>query len=93
MTKQSIKISKLIQNLNAIKSECGDLQVYLSSDSEGNSYGTIEYGKSFGTNKGSKVLVLYPFIEQLEYEDIDPDAPDFSNMSLEELEKWELKTA
>ena len=65
---KTITISKLIEKLQMIKKEFGDLKVYLSSDTEGNSYGTIECDRSFGAD--DDFLVIYPFQEYIDYEEI-----------------------
>jgi hypothetical protein len=42
-----MKLGKLIKELQALKKEVGDVQVVLSSDSEGNSWGTLHEKHSF----------------------------------------------
>ena len=37
-----MKISEMIKELNAVKEQFGDIEVVMSSDSEGNSYSTID---------------------------------------------------
>jgi len=57
---KTMKISKLIKALQDIKRVEGDLPIVLSSDVEGNSYGSISedlYGLEGG------VIALYPFVE------------------------------
>lgn len=64
----SIKITQMIKILKKIKETEGDLDIYLSSDPEGNSYGTVDKS-SFG-KIGDKGLAIYPFEENLDYNDI-----------------------
>lgn len=77
---KSAKISDLIKHLQRIQNTIGDVPVYLSSDSEGNSYGTIEIKDSsatlgmeydsFGWNNKHTALIISPYQEGLEYEDV-----------------------
>lgn len=66
-------ISDLIKQLQAVKQDCGDVPVVLSSDSEGNSYGTTDTQSSLTyavDNKGNVVgIVLYPFADGYENAD------------------------
>lgn len=62
-----MKISKLIRELKRIERKAGDVEVYLSQDSEGNGFGTIvERSLSLDEN----VLIVYPWEEYLSYEQI-----------------------
>jgi hypothetical protein len=64
----TIKISKLVKVLNAFKKEYGDLGVMVSSDTEGNSWGTIEpNGKMvFEVLEPHGFMVLYPHEEHID---------------------------
>lgn len=71
------KISDLIKMLKDLKDEFGDLPVYLSSDSEGNSFGTIHGYSSIGSIRkgilgdGEVVAIgIYPWEEGFDYLDI-----------------------
>ena len=59
-----MKISKLIKALREIKKENGNLEVYLSSDSEGNSFSTTDYEHGFYWDK--EKVVIYPFKENID---------------------------
>jgi len=59
-----MKISKMIKGLKEVKKEVGDVEVYLSSDSEGNSFSTTDAEQSFSWDK--KKLIIYPFSENVE---------------------------
>lgn len=62
--KAGIKISALIVALGDIKKKHGDLEVWLSSDEEGNSFSPFVYvDGSIGIEKGK--LTLYPFCSYL----------------------------
>lgn len=64
----SITVQELIDKL---KQYPENAKVYMSSDSEGNGYGTIgENSIEFGELDQS--LVLYPVRERLDYDDIFP---------------------
>lgn len=56
---KTLKISELIKALEFIIKESGDLPIFMSSDEEGNSYGTITK-ESFSWNK--KAIIIYPYI-------------------------------
>lgn len=69
-----MKISELIETLKHIEEEVGNVPVVLSSDSEGNSWGTLQAPNSFRLVRssylvrnleGDKVLGLgiYPFAD------------------------------
>ena len=62
-------LSELIKELKLAKKELGDINVILSSDSEGNSFGSIET-HSFGHYQDEGVLVIYPSDEQQNIEDL-----------------------
>lgn len=71
------KISDLIKMLKDLKDDLGDLPVYLSKDSEGNSFGTLHGYSSIGSMRkglmgdGEVVAIgIYPWEEGLEYMDI-----------------------
>ena len=59
---KTLKLSELITALWSIKQQTGDLPVYMSSDEEGNSFGTISK-KSF--SEEGNCIVIWPF-EELE---------------------------
>lgn len=63
-----MKISELIETLKHIEEEIGNVPVVLSSDSEGNSWGTLQAPHSFclvRKSASNKVLGLgiYPFAD------------------------------
>lgn len=71
------KISDLIKMLKYLKDEFGDLPVYLSTDSEGNSFGTLHGFSSIGSmRKGLQgdgeivAIAIYPWEEGLDYYEI-----------------------
>lgn len=57
-TTKSVKISDLINHLQDLKKEMGNLEVITASDSEGNNFGTINPQTSYGEADG--MLVIYP---------------------------------
>lgn len=62
----TIKLEALIEKLQLLAAQHGgDTPVYMASDEEGNSFGTIEVGSSFEYEYGK--LLIFP------YEDNDPD--------------------
>lgn len=58
-----MKISALKKLLNQVEKEVGDVEVYLSRDSEGNGYSTTEVSSNYWDKKK---LVLFPFEENIE---------------------------
>lgn len=65
---KTLKLSELIKLLEMVKRDFGDLPVVLSSDSEGNSLGTIIGSQDVGCL--DDVIILYPNKEGLEMEDL-----------------------
>lgn len=63
---KTLKLSELIQLLEMVKRDFGDLPVVLSSDSEGNSLGTIIGKQDVGCL--DDVIILYPHEEGVEME-------------------------
>jgi len=65
---KTLNIAELIQALQSIKSQVGNVPIFLSSDSEGNSYATITKDSfAFGQDD---IAVIYPNHDHLEYEEI-----------------------
>jgi hypothetical protein len=58
-----MKISELQSLLAQVKRENGDVEVYLSSDSEGNGYSTTNVEHNYWDKDK---LVLYPWEENIE---------------------------
>lgn len=65
---KTIKIADLIKMLEMVKKDFGNLPVVLSSDSEGNGFGTIIGTQDVGCL--DDVLILYPHEEGFEMEDL-----------------------
>lgn len=66
-----MKISELIKALQEAQKECGDVPVILSSDSEGNDFGTLDKYTSvcpvLDKTETNKIGVcLFPFIDHCE---------------------------
>jgi hypothetical protein len=58
-----LKLSEVIKKLNSIQKELGDVPVMMSSDSEGNNFGSIDQ-ESFATfDEDSKYVIIYPYHE------------------------------
>lgn len=62
------KISELIKWLEDMKSALGDVNVYVASDSECNSYGTVDVTGIFGYGKN---VIICPYKDGLLDEDLD----------------------
>lgn len=68
----AMKLKELVavlKNLN-IRKEFQDYEVYLSSDSEGNSYSTTDINMTVEVNMDGKCIILFPYEEGLDYEDL-----------------------
>lgn len=70
-------ISDLIRMLEDLKDDFGDLPVFVSSDSEGNSFGTLHGYSSIGSirkgvNGDGEIVAIgiYPWEEGLDYTDM-----------------------
>lgn len=48
-----------------------DTKVFLSSDSEGNSFSTLNERMSFEMTQNKKSIIIIPFQEGLEYDDLN----------------------
>lgn len=66
----TLTVEELISELDRLQP---DAKVYISRDSEGNSYGTINEEYSLRYDELDNVVVIYPFVEYLEDEDIEPE--------------------
>ena len=67
MEYKTMKISELVKVLNRLKGTFGDLPVYMSSDSEGNSFGTLHYDDNAVSSIGvddDRFVMLYPWEER-----------------------------
>lgn len=60
-TTKSLTVSQLIKELEDLKKVYGDREVILSSDPEGNNFGTIE--KDFSLTVDDELIILYPAVE------------------------------
>ena len=58
-----MKVKDLIKELQLFTKKEQELEIYLSSDEEGNSYSTIENGS---INHTSKAVILYPWSENVD---------------------------
>ena len=61
-----MKIKELISILQDIEKEFGNKEVYLSRDSEGNGFGTLDAKGSFSIGKEDNQLILFPWEEGIE---------------------------
>lgn len=68
---KTITVAKLIKALMLLPM---NTKVYLSSDSEGNSYSTLDNEQPFGLTEDEKSIILQPYHEGLDLDDIDSHA-------------------
>lgn len=73
-----MKISKFIERLNYIKERIGDVEVVLSSDNEGNSYGSTNDDWSFYWEEEKQTNYVLVF-------------PNYEAMTPEKCVEWEEK--
>ena len=65
-----MKVKELIKVLKTVKQ---DANVYVSKDSEGNSFGKVEHDdrlSSLATDSTKNILVIYPLIEHMDYDEL-----------------------
>lgn len=62
-----MKLIQLIEELEGLQEELGNVPVYLSRDSEGNGFGTLETESSFHI-ADKKSIILFPHRENVEPE-------------------------
>ncbi len=67
-TMQTMSVKKLIARLKLIEKQCGDLPVVLSSDSEGNNFGTVNH-TTVGVCNG--LVLIMPYCDCVELKSID----------------------
>jgi len=69
---KTMSISKLIEALQAIQADVGDLPIVMSRDSEGNGYGT--FSPDFDTDNlcgvHGGIIALYPHADHLEIDEV-----------------------
>lgn len=73
MSIETMSVSQLIEKLTALQNSYGDLPVVLSSDSEGNSFGTLNkttIGYSPRYNKCG-IILLMPYCDNIDYDNVD----------------------
>jgi hypothetical protein len=64
---KTIKVKDLIEVLQGYNQES---EVFLSSDEGGNGYSTIDKDMSFEQMENGRVLLIYPYAEGIEYDDL-----------------------
>jgi hypothetical protein len=67
---KSINLNILIKILQNVQREDGNLKVFMSSDTEGNSFNSIEESGEGLLAIDKKILILYPWEDNLELSDI-----------------------
>ena len=74
---KTIKLKQLIEKLQSIYIDRGNLDVVLSRDEEGNGFGTLDPDEfdalAISVERDGKLLVLWPCVEYLDLDDIDTD--------------------
>ena len=83
---KTITVFQLIELLKDVHPKT---KVYISSDSEGNSFSTIDARYSISETMDKKGVILYPHFEGLDLDDIDSHASirsDYYNKIYEECE-------
>lgn len=81
---KTITVAQLMQALMPLPL---NTKVYLSSDSEGNSYSTLSDEQPFGLTEDEKAIIFQPYHEGLDIDDIDAHASirsDYYNKIYEE---------
>ena len=65
---KTIKVKDLIEVLQGYNQES---EVFLSSDEEGNGYSTIDKDMSFEQMENGRVLLIYPYAEGIDYDELE----------------------
>lgn len=68
---KTLNIKQLIAILTSIAKDKPNLKIYLSRDTEGNSYGTMDKEWSFCLDEPNQALLLFPFEDGIEYEELE----------------------
>lgn len=72
---KTIKLKQLIEELQNLYIDRGNLSVVISRDEEGNGFGTLDTedfcAHCVGLDRG--IVAIYPWIEHLELDEIDTD--------------------
>lgn len=88
----TITVNKLIYCLERLKGVgFGDFKVFISSDSEGNSYGTLDQESLWSISQKDKSVALMQFAEHLTDEQIMPQLMEQIDNELEA--EWEAKNS
>lgn len=66
---KTAKVDDVIKILKDVKDAFGNIDVFISTDSEGNSYGTIDKEHSLGWDEKHKFVIFYPYEENIDYEE------------------------
>lgn len=79
---QTIKLKQLIEKLQSIYIDRGNLSVVISRDEEGNGFGTLDPdefdGLAASIERDGKLLVLWPCVEYLDLDEIDTGSEEGS---------------
>jgi len=74
---KTIKLKQLIEELQNLYIDRGNLSVVISRDEEGNGFGTLDpdqfAGLAASIERNGKILVLWPCVEYLDLDEIDTD--------------------
>lgn len=69
MAIQTLRISELIKELQALKKQEGDIPVVHQRDPEGNGFGTIDAGTVYADDtEVGRVAFIFPYDEDIEEE-------------------------
>lgn len=71
-----MKISQIVKTLNQVKKEYGDIDIFVSQDSEGNGYATTGKQSSDCIYFDEVKVIIYPFEEGLQYRDLPQGKED-----------------
>ena len=95
MEKEKIEIETSItvkELVKILKTFSDDTKVFMSSDSEGNSYSTIDKKYAYGVTEDELSIILYPFKDHLDYEQIDGKAQEMYDRFEKEFEEKRKKS-
>lgn len=72
MSIETMSVGQLIEKLTALQNAYGDLPVIMSSDSEGNSFGTLNKATIGYSPRYDKcgMILLMPYCDNIDYDDV-----------------------
>ena len=68
---KTLTVNQLIKILNNLAEEDKKRNVFISRDTEGNGFGTLDETVSICIDEDSNSILIYPFEEYIDYDDLN----------------------